>query len=108
VHSEAEEELFYHALLKPGDGAGGNVSAASETKDAIKDHNKIREAVAEVAGHRVGAVAWRKAVSDANEANGDHMAEEEREGLTDFRRQLPFSVPSTHTLSFDLAPVLDA
>jgi hypothetical protein len=26
-------------------------------------------------------------VAAANKANGDHMAEEEREGLTDFRRQ---------------------
>jgi hypothetical protein len=26
-------------------------------------------------------------VAAANEANGDHMAEEEREGLTDFRRE---------------------
>jgi len=26
------------------------------------------------------------AVAAANKANGDHMAEEEREGLTDFRR----------------------
>jgi hypothetical protein len=33
-----------------------------------------------------GSAPWRKAVADANRANGDHMAEEEREGLTDFRR----------------------
>src|SRR5450756_2958585 len=35
-------------------------------------------------------VAWelfcRQRVAGANLANGDHMAEEEREGLTDFRR----------------------
>jgi Hemerythrin HHE cation binding domain len=92
VHARAEEELFYPALLKVGEGAGGKASAASETKDAIKDHNEIRDAVAAVASHRIGTAAWRKAVAEANEANGDHMAEEEREGLTDFRRQAPLKV----------------
>ena len=86
VHAEAEEQLFYPALLKLGKGAGGKPTAAAETEDAIKDHNEIRDAVAEVANHRVGSAPWRKAVAAANEANGDHMAEEEREGLTDFRQ----------------------
>ena len=54
--------------------------------DAIHDHNDIRDAVAAVAGHAVGSDEWYTAVAAANEANGDHMAEEEREGLTDFRR----------------------
>src|SRR5262249_29889444 len=44
------------------------------------------DAVAEVARHPVGSDAWYTAVAGANLANGDHMAEEEREGLTDFRR----------------------
>ena len=97
VHAEAEEELFYPALLKVGVGAGGKSSAASETKDAIKDHNEIRDAVAEVAKHRVGSAPWRKAVAAANEANGDHMAEEERQGLSDFRRTAP--APLRHELA---------
>jgi hypothetical protein len=42
--------------------------------------------VAEVARHPVGSDGWYAAVAGANLANGDHMAEEEREGLTDFRR----------------------
>ncbi|HLI36109.1 MAG TPA: hemerythrin domain-containing protein, partial [Streptosporangiaceae bacterium] len=54
--------------------------------DAIHDHNEIRDAVAEVARHPVGSDGWYAAVAGANQANGDHMAEEEREGLTDFRR----------------------
>ena len=57
-----------------------------ETLDAIKDHNEIRDAVAEVARHQVGTDEWFGAVAGANLANSDHMAEEEREGLTDFRR----------------------
>src|SRR6201996_3414506 len=92
VHAKAEEELFYPALLKVGEGAGGKSSAASETIDAIKDHNEIRDAVAEVPTHRTGTAKWREAVCAANKANGDHMAEEEREGLTDFRRQAALKV----------------
>jgi hypothetical protein len=86
THAAAEEAFFYPALLKLGQGAGGKPTAAAETEDAIKDHNEIRDAVAEVARHRVGSAPWRKAVAAADKANGDHMAEEEREGLTDFRR----------------------
>ena len=57
-----------------------------ETLDAIDDHNEIRDAVAEVARHQVGTDGWYAAITAANLANSDHMAEEEREGLTDFRR----------------------
>ena len=44
------------------------------------------DAVTEVTRHQVGTDEWFAAVSAANLANSDHMAEEEREGLTDFRR----------------------
>ena len=85
THAKAEEELFYSALLKVGAGAGGKKDAGDETLDAIKDHNEIRDAIAEVVGCEVGTKAWRDAVAKANKANSDHMGEEEREGLTDFR-----------------------
>ena len=39
-----------------------------------------------MAGHEVGTAGWLDAIAAVNVANGDHMAEEEREGLTDFRR----------------------
>ena len=89
VHAEAEERFFYPKLLQVGDGAGGRESAAAETLHAIKDHNKIRDAVAAVAavaGQPVGSDAWWDAVAKANLENSEHMGEEEREGLTDFRR----------------------
>ena len=85
VHAEAEERHFYPALLRVGTGAGGKPSASAETKDAIKDHNEIRDAVAKVAGHGVGSERWFAAVAAANKANSEHMGEEEREGLADFR-----------------------
>src|ERR1700733_11414960 len=88
VHAAAEEQLFYPELLAAGlaGGAGGTQTAEEETLDAIHDHNDIRDAVLAVAGHEVGSAGWWTAVAAANEANSDHMGEEEREGLTYFRR----------------------
>ncbi|HEX3463620.1 MAG TPA: hemerythrin domain-containing protein [Candidatus Elarobacter sp.] len=86
VHAAAEEELFYPELLHVGKGTGGKSDAEDETEDAIKDHNEIRDAIAEAERHPVGSDDWFKGVAATNKANGDHMAEEEREGLTDFRR----------------------
>jgi hypothetical protein len=86
LHAAAEEAIFYPALLQVGLAAQRAAGVESETLDAIHDHNDIRDAVAEVARHAVGSDGWYAAVAGANLANSDHMAEEEREGLTDFRR----------------------
>jgi Hemerythrin HHE cation binding domain len=83
LHAEAEEEIFYPELLRVAKSKEG---AEEETVDAIRDHNEIRDAIAGVAGHVAGSAGWYAAVAAVNVANGDHMAEEEREGLTDFRR----------------------
>lgn len=85
VHAKAEEDFFYPELLRTGQGAGGKATSEDETEDAIGDHNEIRDAVAAVAGHTVGTNGWYAAVAHANEVNSDHMGEEERQGLTDFR-----------------------
>jgi Hemerythrin HHE cation binding domain len=86
VHAEAEEKYFYPRLLEIGTGGGGQDSAAAETQDAIKDHNEIRDAVSMAGEHPIGSNGWWNAVAAARKANGDHMAEEEREDLPDFRR----------------------
>jgi hypothetical protein len=86
LHAAAEEEIFYPALLQVGLAGRRAAGVEEETLDAIHDHNEIRDAVTEVARHQVGTDAWYAAVAAANLANSDHMAEEEREGLTDFRR----------------------
>ena len=86
LHAKAEEEIFYPELLRVGIAARRRAGVEDETLDAIQDHNEIRDAVAEVANHAVGTDEWFQAVAGANEANSDHMGEEEREGLTDFRR----------------------
>ena len=86
VHADAEERLFYPQLLRKGSGAGGEESASSETEDAIRDHNDIREGLRRAADQPAGSAAWWQAVTDTRIANSDHMAEEEREALADFRR----------------------
>ncbi len=86
VHAETEEKIFYPQFLRLGRKAGDTDEVEEETLDAIKDHNEIRDAVAAVKDHSVGSDGWIEAVAAANKANGDHMAEEEREGLTNFRR----------------------
>jgi hypothetical protein len=86
VHAKAEELYFYPRLLKIGTGAGDADSVEDETEDAIKDHNEIRDAIAEAARHDAGSDEWWAAVRACELANSDHMAEEEREDLVDFRQ----------------------
>jgi len=86
LHAAAEEEIFYPALLQAGLAAHRAAGVEGETLDAIHDHNDIRDTIGEVARHPVGSDGWFAAVAAVNLANSDHMAEEEREGLTDFRR----------------------
>ena len=80
THAQAEEEIFYPALLKTGDAG----DPEDETEDAISDHNSIRDAVREAGRHRVGTKAWFEAVGKARTENGEHLDEEEREALPDF------------------------
>ncbi|WP_435126646.1 hemerythrin domain-containing protein [Micromonospora tulbaghiae] len=80
THADAEEQVFYPALLQRG--RAGN--AEGETEDAIDDHNEIRDAVAEARRHVTGTKAWFDAVGEARTQNGKHLDEEEREALPDF------------------------
>jgi hypothetical protein len=97
LHAACEEETFYPALIRAGLRSGHATDAEDETLDAIKDHNEIRDAIKEVARYEAGSLAWRAAIAQVNRANGDHMAEEEREGLTDFR--LTASLALRHDLA---------
>ena len=86
VHAKAEELFFYPELLRIGAGPKSGHGPADETADAIKDHNDIRDAIAQTDGHPVGSEDWWAGVRAVRTANGDHMAEEERDDLADFRR----------------------
>jgi hypothetical protein len=88
THAQAEETIFYPALLRRGD------DAEDETDDAIRDHNKIRDAVAESREHEVGTQAWFEAVGRARTENTEHLGEEEDEGLPDFRKHASWEMRS--------------
>lgn len=79
VHAAGEESMFYPHLVREAE------AGAEETEHAIHDHNAIRDSVRAVAGQTPGSEAWWEAVRHARETNGDHMAEEERDILPDFR-----------------------
>lgn len=84
VHAYIEEKIFYPQLLKRGvDDPEG------ETLDAIGDHNDIRDGVKDARAADIGTELWWSAVGRTRQANDDHMGEEEREGLSDFRRHAP-------------------
>ncbi|MBL0948730.1 hemerythrin domain-containing protein [Brevundimonas sp.] len=103
AHAEAEERFFYPDLLKKGEGANDadDGTVEGETEDAITDHNKLRDAVKAVERHAVGSRAWIEAVGRANVVNSKHMGEEERQGLTDFRRNA--SLAERHDLGVKYA-----
>jgi hypothetical protein len=82
IHAEAEERILYPHLLKQV----SREDAVEETDDAIRDHNKIRDAIAAAKGQPVGSEAWWAAVWDARRENSEHLTEEEDEVLPDFRR----------------------
>ena len=100
-HALAEEKYFYPALLRVGTGSNDAPSQQEETEDAIEDHNEIRDTAGAVGRHEAGSDAWFAAVGKANVANSKHMAEEERQGLTDFRRHA--GVEERHALSVRFA-----
>ena len=103
VHAEAEERFFYPQLLKRGEGANDaeDGTVEGETEDAIEDHNKLRDAVAAANKLQIGTGAWIEAVGKANIVNSKHMGEEERQGLTDFRRHAPIQL--RHDLAVQFA-----
>ncbi|CAN5142317.1 hemerythrin domain-containing protein [soil metagenome] len=103
VHAEAEERFFYPQLLKLGEGANDaeDGTVEGETEDAIEDHNKLRDAVKAANRLQIGTGAWVEAVGKANIVNSKHMGEEERQGLTDFRRHAPVQV--RHDLAVQFA-----
>jgi hypothetical protein len=87
VHAQAEEVYFYPELLKLGERRHEN-EEIEETKDAIGDHNDIRDGITAAAKHEAGSDGWWAGVTAARKANDEHMGEEEHEGLADFRRHV--------------------
>ena len=80
VHASAEEEIFYPVLLKRGSD-----EAPEETNDAVGDHNEIRDAIRAASRLETGSDPWWQAVLECRKANDEHLAEEERDVIPDFR-----------------------
>jgi Hemerythrin HHE cation binding domain len=80
IHASAEEAHFYPALLQNVEGS------EDETKDAIGDHDEIRQGIRRAAAAEVGSDEWWAGVQDARDANDEHLAEEERDDIPDFLR----------------------
>jgi hypothetical protein len=87
VHAYIEEKIFYPQLLKRG-----TEDPEGETLDAIGDHNDIRDGVRDANAAQVGTQPWWAAVGRTRLANDDHMGEEERQGLSDLRRNAPLGL----------------
>jgi hypothetical protein len=87
IHAEAEERILYPHLVKKG-----GEDADEETVDAIRDHNKIRDAIVESRKHDAGTKPWWDAVWEARKENTEHLGEEEDEALPDFRKHVTFEL----------------
>jgi hypothetical protein len=114
VHAQAEELFFYPELLKLG-RRRHEEEEVEETKDAIGDHNDIRDGILESRKHDVGTDGWWAGVNAARHANDEHMGEEEHEGLADFRRYVDLDTRHRIAVTFaayeathvDGVPVVD-
>ncbi|GAA1156522.1 hemerythrin domain-containing protein [Nocardioides aquiterrae] len=85
THAEAEERFFYPRLLEVGTGHADADSPQDEVEDSVGDHNEIRDAIRSVGRAEPGSSEWWDAVTECRIHNDDHMAEEERRDLADFR-----------------------
>jgi hypothetical protein len=82
THASAEEAHFYPALLQKVD------DSEDETKDAVGDHDEIRQGIRRAAAAEAGSDEWWAGIQNAREANDEHLAEEERDDLPDFLRSV--------------------
>ncbi|HEV7653949.1 MAG TPA: hemerythrin domain-containing protein [Mycobacteriales bacterium] len=114
VHAQAEELFFYPELLKLGERRHED-EEVEETKDAIGDHNDIRDGILASREHDPGTEGWWAGVTAARKANDEHMGEEEHEGLADFRRYVDLDTRHRIAVTFvayeatnvDGVPVVD-
>jgi AcrR family transcriptional regulator len=85
VHARAEEEICFLPM------SGSGPAAAARIRDAVCDHDDIREAISEASLQRVGSAPWWRAVRAALGVSAEHLEREERDvlaccGLTESQR----------------------
>lgn len=77
AHTQAEEEICYLPMFGPGP------QATERRREAIADHDDIREAIREASLHRVGSALWWRPVRAVLAASAEHLDREERGVLAD-------------------------
>ena len=73
--TRAEEEICYLAMFGPGSPLG------EWRRDAVPDHDDIREAIEEALLQPAGSALWWGAARAVLAASADHLDREEREML---------------------------
>lgn len=80
IHADAEEAIFYPCLRQRGDVDG------EETKDAIRDHNKIRRAIADASAQPVAGKEWHAAMQQRIDLGAEwirfHAVRSQRDGAS--------------------------
>ena len=78
LHTEAEEEICFITLFGPG------AEAATQMREAIADHEDIREVVREADLQPLGSAAWWRPVAALRRPASQHIAREEQGALAAF------------------------
>lgn len=78
LHTEAEEEICFIALF------GRGTEAATQMREAIADHEDIREAVQEADLQPIGSAAWWRPVTAIRRLASQHIVREEQGPLAAF------------------------
>lgn len=71
AHFEAEEEICYLPMFGPGPQAAGR------RRDAVADHDDIRETIREASLHRAGSARWPRAAVAVLARSAEHLDREE-------------------------------
>jgi hypothetical protein len=85
AHCRAEEEICYLSMFSSGP------HATELRREAIADHDDIREALGEASVSCVGSAQWWRAVRAALAVSADHVDREERGVLADWQLRLTMS-----------------
>jgi hypothetical protein len=81
-HTQAEEEICYLSMFGPGSRLG------EWRRDAVADHDDIREAIEEALLQPVGSALWWTAARAALAVSADHLDREERDMMVSWLPRL--------------------
>jgi hypothetical protein len=101
MHADAEERLFYPWLPSVSAGSGARTAARMRPRTRSTTMTTSGTASAAHASTRWAAATGGGAVRDTRIASSDHVAEEEREALADFRRHAAWQ--ARHDLGIEFA-----